>query len=85
MSRYAVIEKTTGKVTNVIEWNGTAAWTPPTGHVVRQSDIAGPGDTWDGSRFVRPVLTPATDERAVFEAATVTDKLKMLAQRVGLA
>ena len=71
--RQAIIETATGKVVNVIELEPGAAWTPPAGHTVRLAatasprSVAGPGDTWDGTRFNKaadPAPTPTEVSRA---------------------
>ena len=57
MGRYAVIHQGSGIVINVIEWDGdTNNWQPPTGHItVEDVDvIAGPGSSYDGSKFAGP-------------------------------
>ena len=60
MARYALIITATGVVDNVIEYDGSAPFTPPTGMELRvATDDAEPGGTWNGSAFVRaPVVEP---------------------------
>ena len=60
MARYALIITATGAVDNVIEYDGSAPFTPPTGQELREADNnAEPGGTWNGSEFVRaPVIEP---------------------------
>jgi len=60
MARYALIITATGAVDNVIEYDGSAPFTPPTGQELRvATDDAEPGGTWNGSAFVRaPVVAP---------------------------
>ena len=60
MGRYALIITASGKVDNVIEYDGSAPFTPPSGMELREAtadaEIAG---TWNGSAFVRaPVVEP---------------------------
>ena len=64
MGRYALIITATGAVSNVIEYDGSAPFTPPTGMELRVADNnAEPGGTWNGSPFVRAVaLTPTRTE-----------------------
>ncbi|WP_430230446.1 hypothetical protein [Paraburkholderia tropica] len=53
--RFAVVEN--GTVSNVILWDGEDAWTPPDGTQTVQladTDIAGPGFSYDGSAFIAP-------------------------------
>jgi len=60
MGRYALIITATGAVDNVIEYDGSAPFTPPTGQELRvATNDAEPGGTWNGSAFVRaPVVAP---------------------------
>ena len=60
MARYALIITATGVVDNVIEYDGSAPFTPPTGQELREADNnAEPGGSWNGSEFVRaPVVEP---------------------------
>lgn len=73
--RKALIETATGKVVNVIELEPNADWQPPSGHYVRDALNASPGDTWNGTSFVKPVLPPEVDpdvELALAIAAATT-------------
>ena len=69
MARYALIITTSGAVDNVIEYDGSAPFTPPTGMELREADNnAEPGGTWNGSAFVRaPVVTPTRTEVLMYE------------------
>jgi len=49
MGRYAVINKTTKKVVNVIEWDGVSQWAPPNDHFVMESDRASIDHIYDES------------------------------------
>ena len=64
MGRYALIITASGLVDNVIEYDGSAPFTPPTGQELREADNnAEPGGTWNGSAFVRAVApTPTRTE-----------------------
>lgn len=44
--RYAVVEIATGKVVNVIMWDGVSEWSPPEGTTAHRSDTASVGDDW---------------------------------------
>ena len=56
MGRYALIVSATGAVDNVIEYDGSAPFTPPTGQELREAtNDAEIGGTWTGSAFVRAV------------------------------
>jgi len=61
MARYALIITATGAVDNVIEYDGSAPFTPPTGQELRVADAnAEPGGSWNGSEFVRAPVIPPT-------------------------
>ena len=64
MARYALIITATGAVDNVIEYDGSAPFTPPTGMELRVADAnAEPGGSWNGSAFVRaPAYVPTRTE-----------------------
>lgn len=71
MARQAVIRTSDGLVVNVIELEPGANWTPPPGHSTRVSDVAGPGDTWTGTRFNRgPAPAPTAEALARASART---------------
>ena len=69
MARYALIITATGVVDNVIEYDGSAPFTPPTGQELRVADAnAEVGGSWNGSAFVRaPVVTPTRTEVLMYE------------------
>jgi hypothetical protein len=50
--RWAVINNETKKVVNVIEWDGVAAWAPPSGHYVIATDVDDIGDTHDQKKQI---------------------------------
>ena len=60
MSRYLVIRDADGAVVNAVVWDGQPGWGPPPGHSARRDDrVNGEiGDTWDGTRYVKPADTP---------------------------
>ena len=60
MGRYALIITATGRVDNVIEYDGSAPFTPPSGQELRVATAdAESGGSWNGSAFVRaPVVAP---------------------------
>ena len=60
MGRYALIVTATGAVDNVIEYDGSSPFNPPSGMELRDAtDDAEIGGTWNGSAFVRaPVVEP---------------------------
>ena len=60
MGRYALIITASGIVDNVIEYDGSAPFNPPSGMELREATAdAETGGTWHGSVFVRaPVVEP---------------------------
>ena len=60
MGRYALIISATGAVDNVIEYDGSSPFNPPTGMELREAgENAEIGGSWNGSAFVRaPVVEP---------------------------
>jgi hypothetical protein len=79
MGRYALIITATGAVDNVIEYDGSAPFTPPTGMELRVADNnAEPGGTWNGSAFVRAVAPeiPADELRTLVLMNEVTTTKK---------
>jgi hypothetical protein len=69
MARYALVITATGAVDNVIEYDGSAPFTPPTGQELRVATAdAEPGGTWNGSAFVRaPVVAPTRTQVLMYE------------------
>ncbi len=89
MSRKAVVRVSNGFVENVIEHDDvlSASWPVPAGHILIASDVAGPGDTWDGSNFNRaPPQPPAppTPEQVEYAAAAPAARVALIAKRLGL-
>jgi hypothetical protein len=65
MARYAMVHEATGYVVNVIEWDGDeTVMRPPAEHIMVEDNppSAGPGFTYDGSKFNPPpqmeIVTP---------------------------
>ena len=69
MARYALIITASGAVDNVIEYDGSAPFTPPTGQELRvATDDAEPGGTWNGSAFVRaPAVVQTRTQVLIYE------------------
>jgi len=69
MGRYALIITASGVVDNVIEYDGSAPFTPPSGMELREADNnAEPGGSWNGSEFVRaPVIEPTRTQVLMYE------------------
>lgn len=61
--RYALINSQTTVVENVIElsdnWPGDESWNVPEGYIVKSSDSASIGDTYNGKTFKAPVAPSA--------------------------
>lgn len=76
MARYALVERKSGIVVNIIEAH--AQWKPPGGMQVIDAADAAPGDTWDGQSFSKPpppaaVYTPDEILAEVLGAGTVAE------------
>ena len=58
-----------GLVDNVIVYDGSSPFTPPTGiELIEATDNAEPGGTWNGSAFVRaPVVEPTRTQVLMYE------------------
>ena len=69
MGRYAMVITATGAVDNVIEYDGSSPFTPPTGiELIEADENAEPGGTWNGSAFVRaPVVEPTRTQVLMYE------------------
>ena len=71
MARYALIITATGAVDNVIEYDGSAPFTPPTGQELRvATNDAEPGGTWNGSAFVRAPVVAETRTQVLMREVT---------------
>ena len=76
MARYALIITATGAIDNVIEYDGSAPFTPPTGMELRVADNnAEPGGSWNGSAFVRAPVVEATRTQVLMHEITQAQKL----------
>ena len=69
MGRYALIVSASGAVDNVIEYDGSSPFTPPSGMELREADAnAEIGGSWNGSAFVRaPVVNPTRTQVLMYE------------------
>ena len=52
--RKAVIRNTDGYVENIIEIEADSTWQIPEGFSLIDAGDGSPGDTWDGTKFVKP-------------------------------
>lgn len=86
MARHALIIQATGLVENVIELVPGADWPIPTGRILVESLVAGPGDHWNGTDFIPsiPPPDPIIAQRAAWLAATAAQKLSIIGRRFGL-
>ena len=76
MGRYALIITASGVVDNVIEYDGSAPFTPPTGQELRvATNDAELGGTWNGSAFVRAPIVAPTRTQVLMNEVTITQKL----------
>lgn len=90
MSRYAVINS--GNVINVVEWDGVSSFNPGAGNTLVQSNVAGPGWTYNGTTFMPPTpptpisappnLKPTLDD--VISVLTTTQQAKLKAKLRGI-
>lgn len=55
--KYAVID-TAGNITNIIEMEPNAEWSPPFGYTILQSDIASIGGTYIDGLYTVPAIPP---------------------------
>ena len=71
MARYALIITATGAVDNVIEYDGSSPFTPPTGQELRvATNDAEPGGSWNGSAFVRAPVVAETRTQVLMRGVT---------------
>jgi hypothetical protein len=76
MAKYALIVSATGAVDNVIEYDGSSPFTPPSGMELREADAnAEVGGTWNGSAFVRAVIPTPTRTQVLMYEVTQPQKL----------
>lgn len=77
-NRYAVIDEASGRVENLILWDGASPWAPPEGRSAMLASEADIGDRWDGARFLRPpppAPEPVSRELLVREAVMLQAKI----------
>jgi len=71
--RKAIVRDTDGFVVNVIEIKTNSNWQPPGDCYLIDAPDGSPGDTWDGTKFVKP--EPVIPE-PVRDLAAEIDELK---------
>lgn len=64
--RRAVIREVDGFVENIIEWKPSTKWLPPEGCYLIAAGKSSPGDTWDGKKFIKPILPEPEPVRDAF-------------------
>lgn len=60
MAKYAVVNKETCLVDNIIVWDGASEWSPGDGHSAIESSVASIGWSYDGENFTAPKEEPPT-------------------------
>ena len=75
MGRYALIVTETGRLDNVIEYDGVSTFNPGTGMELREAgENAEPGGSWNGSAFVRAPVVEPTRTQVLMNEVTQTQK-----------
>jgi hypothetical protein len=64
MAKYALIDDNTGKVDNVLQWDGVTPLDFP-GKTLRIASDVSPGDSWDGTKFVKKPEPPPAGAKPV--------------------
>ena len=73
MGRYAMVITATGVVTNMIVYDGSSTFNPPTGvELIEATADAEAGGTWNGSAFVRAVVVDPTRTEVLMVEVTTT-------------
>ena len=84
--KYIIIDAD-GLITNAIEWDGEAEWSPPEGQTAIQSEDGGPGDSYiDGTVVPAPVPDPVppvpTFEELVAQASSFAELKRLAAEKM---
>jgi len=87
--KYIIVD-TDGLITNAIEWDGEAEWSPPEGQTAIESQAGGPGDSYiDGAVVLAPVPEPEpepepvpTFEELVAQASTFAELKALVAAKI---
>lgn len=82
--RKAIVRKSDGLITNVIEIEDKANWSTPDGcYLIDAVDDGSPGDTWDGTKFIKPeIVTPEPVRDLAAEITTLEGRIKILEDKV---
>ena len=85
--KYIIIDAD-GLITNAVEWDGEAEWSPPEGCTAIQSEVGSPGDSYiDGAVVLAPVPVPEpepvpTFEELVAQASTFAELKRLVAEKL---
>lgn len=79
--RKAIVRISDGFIVNVIVINEGVEYLLPEGHILIDADSGSPGDTWDGKKFVKPILSkPEPPMDVVTEIKALKEEIKKLKQ-----
>jgi len=77
--RKAIIRQSDGRVVNVIEIEAKANWKPPDDCQLADAKDGSPGDTWDGTKFIKPeTIVPEPVRDLLAEIDTLEARIKRL-------
>jgi len=87
--KYIIIDAD-GLITNAIEWDGEAEWSPPEGCTAIASEAGGLGDSYiDGAVVPAPIPEPVPDpepvptfEELVAQASTFAELKRLVAEKL---
>jgi len=93
--KYIVVDAD-GLITNAIEWDGEAEWSPPEGQTAIQSEDGAPGDSYiDGAVVPAPIPEPEPEpepvpepepepkfEELVAQASSFADLKRLVAEKL---
>ena len=84
--KYIIIDAD-GLITNAVEWDGEAEWSPPEGCTAIKSEDGSPGDSYiDGAVVPAPVSEPEpavpTFEELVAQASSFEELKRLVAEKL---
>ena len=84
--KYIIVDAD-GLITNAVEWDGEAEWSPPEGCTAIESEDGSPGDSYiDGAVIPAPVPEPEpavpTFEELVAQASTFAELKALVAAKI---